>query len=70
VTLEDFVDQVRAGAVMVEGGDMVDGVCESRMVPLDPANVEGVTIEAYRAGAIGFEMEWAEALEQVRRLVG
>lgn len=69
MTLEEFVAAARAGRIMVEGGAMRDGLCESEMVALDATDAEAVTSEAYAAGAIAFEIEWAEALAQVRRLL-
>jgi hypothetical protein len=69
VTLEDFVAAARAGRIMVEGGAMRDGLCESEMVPLDATDAEAVTIEAYRDGAMGFEVPWGVALAQVTELL-
>ncbi len=62
MTLEEFVQTVRAGAPIGITGGMQDGVCMDVPLYVDPTDLDAITRAALDKGILPKDTEWSEAL--------
>jgi len=68
MTFDLFVKSIRDGSLRVETGAIEGGRLVTRLVSIDPTDVEGCTAEAFHQGALDpSKMTWGEAVAQMRQ---
>ena len=65
LTLQEFVETVRAEAPIGITGGMQNGVCVDEPIFVDPTDLDAITKAALSEGIIPKDTEWSEALRIV-----
>ena len=68
MTLHEFVDGVRSGAIAVRQGGVEGGAAVTRVGPAE-LDVERLAAEAFAQGVLDDETSWEDAVHQVTEIL-